>query len=338
VNDDAPETRIGRLLADAVPPMREPADRLAEVRARVRRSRLRTGGAAIGAVAAVAALALAVPQLPLASPPVAPAAVDPAAEQYQGTAMVIEGPEHDGPRLCPAASAQPAPMTGGGGAQAAPTCQGPAPAVVGWDWDEAWAEGFEAADGITWGIYRLVGAWDGERFTLTAPPMPPDPVAVPGSEVDFSTPCREPSGGWRPVDPERATSETLDQVLTEAEQLPAYAGSWVDQSAAPGTNDPTQLVLNLRFTGDLDGRVEWVRQRWGGALCVSNAERSWAELLEIQERLLEELPQWLSGGPDVQANAVAAEVLIATRELQRELDQRYGAGAVVLHGWLAPAR
>jgi hypothetical protein len=335
VNDDGPETRIGRLLADAVPPLREPADRLAEVRARVRRSRLRTGGAAIGAVAAVAALALAVPQLLFASPPPAePAAVDPAAPRYEGTAMVKESPEFGGPRLCPAAWAVPA--VGGGDAGPSPTCPGPAPEVAGWDWDQA--PGAESDNGITWGVYELVGAWDGERFTVTEPPRPGDQSAAPGPEVDFDTPCPEPSGGWRPVDPALATTVTLDQVLTEAERESAYAGSWVDQSAAPGTNDPARLVLNLRFTGDLDEWEGWARERWGGALCVTAAERSWAELLDIQERLIEDLPHWLSGGPDVRANAITAEVLIATRELQRELDQRYGAGAVVLHGWLAPAR
>lgn len=331
--NDVPETGIGRLLADAVPPMREPADRLAEVRARVRRTRLRTGAVAAGAVAAVVALAVAVPQLLLAAPP--PAAVpalDPPDPRYQGTVMVMEGPEHDGPRLCPASWAVPA--IGDGAAAPSGTCPGPAPAVVGWDWGEA--PDAESAGGVAWGVYELVGTWDGERFTVTEPPQPGDPTAMPGPEVDFSTPCLEPTGGWRPVDPELATSEALDQVLTEAEQLPAYAGSWVDQSAAPGTNDPTRLVLNLLFTGDLGGRVEWVRQRWGGALCVTHAERSWAELLEIQERVLEEVPQWLSGGPDVQANAVTAEVLIASSELQRELDQRYGTGAVILRGWLEP--
>lgn len=58
-------TGIGRLLADAVPPLPEPADRVGQVRARVRRSRLRAGAAVTGAVAVLVVAALAVPSLGL---------------------------------------------------------------------------------------------------------------------------------------------------------------------------------------------------------------------------------------------------------------------------------
>lgn len=61
-------TGIGRLLAGAVPPLPEPADRIGEVRNRVRRTRLRTGGAVAGVVAVLVTVALAVPSLVLGGP------------------------------------------------------------------------------------------------------------------------------------------------------------------------------------------------------------------------------------------------------------------------------
>lgn len=56
-------TEIGRLLADAVPPLPEPADRIGQVRVRVRRARARAATVAAGASVVLAALALAVPQI-----------------------------------------------------------------------------------------------------------------------------------------------------------------------------------------------------------------------------------------------------------------------------------
>jgi hypothetical protein len=50
-----------------------------------------------------------------------------------------------------------------------------------------------------------------------------------------------------------------------------------------------------------------------------------------------ELPDLVLGsGVDPVANAVTAQVVVVDPDLQRELDQRYGAGAVILQGWLRP--
>jgi hypothetical protein len=64
-------------------------------------------------------------------------------------------------------------------------------------------------------------------------------------------------------------------------------------------------VLNLRFTGEPAGRERSVRQVWGGALCVSGAEHTEAALVAVQQ-------------------------------LRQEVDRRYGAGTVILDGWLRP--
>ena len=86
------------------------------------------------------------------------------------------------------------------------------------------------------------------------------------------------SGG--PADGRRAeTSRAELPALAEAE--PDFAGFWVDQfpdQPPYGGNDPTRLVVNVRFTGDLERHERELRKVWGGALCVSQAERTQAEL------------------------------------------------------------
>jgi hypothetical protein len=254
-----------------------------------------------------------------------PAGIEPGRQIYQVSATVLEAPG-TGPQLCQSvADSYP------------PQCSGPE--VVGWDWADVTAE---SASGTTWGSYRLTGTWDGQRFTLTGTPEPdvgPDVGPAPDTElVDLTTPCQTPAGGWRVLDPDTATMDALNEAVSRAAHEPGYAGSWVDQSTlAGGGNDPSRTVLNLRFTGDLAAAEQAIRQFWGGPLCVTGAERTDAELLDIQQRLHVELPDLVLGsGVDPVANAVTAQVVVVDPDLQRELDQRYGAGAVILQGWLRP--
>jgi hypothetical protein len=262
-----------------------------------------------------------------------PAGGAPGTQVYQAAGTVLESPG-TGPQLCfGVAESYP------------PQCQGPE--LVGWDWSAVEAE---SASGTTWGSFRLTGTWDGERFTLTGPPRPDDGRPAPGSgEPDFASPCPEPAGGWRPVDPDTATEDALAAAFALASGDPGYAGGWLDQSylddqggegrtgLEQAANDPTRLVLNLRFTGELAGRERSVRQVWGGALCVSRAGHTEAELVAVQQRLQQDLPEVLLGsGVDVVANAVTAQVYVADRELRQEVDRRYGAGTVILDGWLRP--
>lgn len=48
-----------------------------------------------------------------------------------------------------------------------PQCSGPE--IVGWDWDSV--DGEETASEVTWGTYAVQGTWDGERLTVTQPPI-----------------------------------------------------------------------------------------------------------------------------------------------------------------------
>lgn len=248
---------------------------------------------------------------------------DPDGQVYQVSGTVLEAPE-TGPQLCHmVADSLP------------PQCSGPE--VVGWDWTAVEAE---SASGTTWGSYLLTGTWDGTRFTLTEPAQPDTGSQQPAEpdQPDFTSPCPEPAGGWRPVDPATATQDGLDAALALAAEDPGYAGGWVDQPHLDQlTNDPTKLVLNLRFTGDHQAREEPVREVWGGALCLTGAAHTEAKLLDIQQRVHQDLPDVVLGsGPDPVANVLSVQVFVATDELQQDLDQRYGEGTVVLDGWLRP--
>jgi hypothetical protein len=268
----------------------------------------------------------------------AEADADPAAEpgasdqqqRYEVAATVLESPEH-GPQLCGAVEDSLPPQCGG-------------PDIVGWDWETVEAE---SVHGTTWGGYVLVGTWDGERFTLTEPAVVDDGSRAPDPDEEdpFASPCPAPDGGWQPVDPATATDGALEEALARAATAPDYAGAWLDQSYMADVdesdieelgNDPTRLVLNLQFTGDLAEREQWIREVWGGALCVTGADHTEAELRDIQQRVHEDLPDVQSSGVDVAANVVTAQVFVATPELQQQVDDAYGEGTVVLDGWLRP--
>lgn len=245
------------------------------------------------------------------------------AGRFAVTATVLADEDH-GPQLCgTVADSYP------------PQCSGPA--VVGWDWDSVEAE---SAASTRWGNYQLVGTWDGERFTLTEPATPADPTAIPDRRsIDFTTPCPEPAGGWRVEDSATTARQTA---LTRAAASPHYAGGWLDYLDGPpaelesAPEDSGAAVLNLRFTSDLDRHERKIREVYGGPLCVTAADRTEAELREIQRAVIDSGVAGFGVGPDVVQNAVIVEVLVATEEQQAELDARYGVGAVLLYGYLQP--
>ena len=240
---------------------------------------------------------------------------------YAVMTTVLENAEH-GPQLC----------IGGVQESFPPQCGGPD--VVNWDWEEAPAK--ESANGVTWGTYLVAGTYDGESFTLTAPPELPEATTQMQS-VDFTSPCVEPPGGWSVIDGTKATHDALDATLQAAQVEDDFAGAWIDQRDDPGTNDPTRLVLNLRFTGDLERHEREVRQTWGGALCVTLAERTLAELREIQQEV-HDRHQPLSSSVDEVRNLVEVGVVLdRDGDLQRELDDRYGEGVVEVESVLKPA-
>lgn len=249
-------------------------------------------------------------------------------QRYRATATVLEAPDH-GPQLC----------LGGVAESYPPQCGGPD--VVGWDWDDV--EGGESAAGTTWGTWEVVGTFDGERFTLTEPPGEPrDAGAVDVGAPDFTTPCDEPEGGWAVVRPATATEQGREAAISYAGTRPDHAGTWIDQrsddpavDAGLPPDDPARIILNVRFTGDLERHEAELRQRWGGALCVLGAERSIAELEAIRDELQSELEPLGSGVSEV-ANRVELQLAVVDDDLRAELDERYGEGVVSVHGRLEP--
>jgi hypothetical protein len=251
--------------------------------------------------------------------------------RYRVSATVLESPDH-GPQLCREVMDSLPPQCGG-------------PDVVGWDWDDV--DGEESASGTTWGTFELIGTWDGERFTLTDAPAPPAVDLGPdGAAVEPPTPCPEPAGGWVVVDPATATFDAQTAAAEYAQGQPSLGGLWVDQSINPAladgfdpgdeerANDPTRLVLNASFTGDLARHERELRAIWGGPLCVSEAAHSQADLMEIEASIPDEgrLASWV----DVITGTVHADYLLVDREVQAELDRRHGPGVVVLSSWLQP--
>jgi hypothetical protein len=235
---------------------------------------------------------------------------------YRVTGTVLENAEH-GPQLCR-----------GVGESFPPQCDGLD--IVGWTWD-----GLEHSDrgGVRWGNFEIIATFDGTRLTLSEPPWPPS-VRRPGPTPDFTTPCPAPVGGWRVVDAAKATDAALKEAAALADSAPDAAGVWIDQNG--GTNDPRKLVLNARFAGDLAAHEARLRAVWGGALCVSSAARSTADLHRVRAEL-STLPGLLYAGVDTLTNQVVAGVYVATDARQRELDARYGPGVVKLTGLLEPA-
>lgn len=237
--------------------------------------------------------------------------------RYTGTFTVLENAEH-GPLLCVGAFTSDPPQCGG-------------PDVLGWSWDEA--EGAESANGVTWGSYVVTGTWDGTALTLTEPPLlaaSTSPVLPPGEPAvpDFTTPCEPPAGGWAVVDPVTATDAGRAAIEEYTGAQPDHAGTWVDTSV-----DPT--VVNVRFTGDLERHETALSQVWGGALCVSPAERSMRELTAIQEELAGTVPNMTMVGPEATANVVLLHVFVDDG-IQARMDERYGPGVVRVTAALRP--
>jgi hypothetical protein len=157
---------------------------------------------------------------------------------------------------------------------------------------------------------------------------------------DFTSPCAVPPGGWKPVDPAKATDDAMNAVNGMVTNDPDYAGLWIDQEApkndkATPQNDPQKYVLNVKFTKDLARHEAEIRKIWGGALCVSAARHTDAELRKIQDELTGE-PGMTYASTDTVRGTVEIGVFVATEGRQRALDAKYGAGLVNLVGTLEP--
>ncbi|MDP3968326.1 MAG: hypothetical protein Q8Q02_08585, partial [Nocardioides sp.] len=79
-----------------------------------------------------------------------------------------------------------------------------------------------------------------------------------------------------------------------------------------------------------------LRAVWGGALCVSEAQRAGSELRKVQRELADRSDELglLSAGAS--RDRVHVEVFFDDGTLQRQLDAEYGADLVVVSSALRP--
>lgn len=221
-----------------------------------------------------------------------------------------------------------------------PHCGGPP--LVGWDWS-AHEGNFEESNDVRWGDFLVTGTFDGTSVTPTSV-VPADEAPEPDYPDDdldtlLATPCDEPEGGWGVTDLAKATNRSMDATFRAAEKLPGYADAWVDQSPNPASdaedvadvadqmNDPTKLIINVRVTQDVEGAEKSLRTRWGGALCVSEARFSDADLEPIQEAM-GDLPGFT--GSSRGRDQVEATVLYDDGSIQAWANSMYGDGVVVV--------
>jgi hypothetical protein len=216
-----------------------------------------------------------------------------------------------------------------------PQCGGPE--LVGWTWADHDGD-FEDVSGTKFGEFVVTGTFDGSSIEPTEI-VPADEFDAPPYDdgVDpFASPCPEPEGGWRVIDPERTTDRTLDQAVSRARRIDGFGDIWVDQSInpandepgeQPGMNDPKKLILNLTFTHDLETAEAIVREIWGGALCVSRARMSDRDLEPIQEAV-GDMPGFSSSSRG--DGQVDLAVTYDDGSIQAWLDQEYGVGTVVV--------
>jgi hypothetical protein len=256
-------------------------------------------------------------------PPPAASEPDPG-QLYEVNAMVLEDGTH-GPMLCL-----------GGVLESLPPQCGDVP-IASWDWQAV--EGEETAGETTWGTYHVAGRYDGETFAVTdVGQYEEDPSAF-GTSSDFTSPCREPAGGWIGLD--QATQEDARPAHAYARSQPDYVTSWVTH-LDPAALEFGPVIVNAVFTGDHKHHEAKIREVWDGPLCVVERDvpsaRELGRIREEAEAGLGELGLRMlwSQGPGVEPVIEIGVVIDVEGKAQAALDARYGPGMVRLIPALRP--
>ncbi|GAA2129556.1 hypothetical protein [Nocardioides bigeumensis] len=248
-----------------------------------------------------------------------PTSVPPPTSDVVGVGTVMDLGQGEDPQLCLGAVAESYP----------PQCSGIP--ITNWDWKPV-KDTSEASGTVRWGSYAVTGAYDGKTFEVTQEPMSSalyDPMPA---DNPFVTTCEEPAGGWAVVDESKVGFEDQDAVYAAAAQLPNYAGSFLDMNADK-PDDASATIVNVLVTDDPEGAEKALREVWGGPLCVTVAEHTEAELVEIQDGLTG-LPGLLSSGP--QLDKLVVDVVWDDGTLQSWADATYGEGLVAMRSVLQP--
>jgi hypothetical protein len=265
------------------------------------------------------------------APGAAPTSPPTSETRYETNAIVLQR-SSDEPMLCLGAIAESFP----------PQC-GTIP-IRNWSWDRV--DGEQAAAGSTWGVYHVVGTYDGESFTALEVRAADRTDEAPQDEIEI--PCPEPAGGWTASDPSRMSERDLYAAGRLASGEPDSAGWWIKHtqpeppSADQGGVDTLKdVVMNAAFTGDVERHRRELAAVWGGPLCVVRYDRTESELRRIQSDLTENGRrdfgiQLLFASTDVVHNQVDIGVVVADEGTRDAVDERYGPGTVRLLPALRP--
>lgn len=223
-----------------------------------------------------------------------------------------------GPELCLGAIAESYP----------PQCGGPA--IRNWSWGD---HKHQRAAGVRWGFFTLVGTWDGAVFTYRRNGKPPKEREP---ELEFASPCKPPSGGWRAADPSRTGPSDLEGALQAVSKHPHLGGVWVDtrKERIPGSAEPS--IINAKVTRGAAEARHMIRAHWGGALCVSKARHTEKELRKVQSAV-EAVGGFLGAGTDIINETVDLQVIFDDGSIQSWADATYGDGLVHVQSRLVPA-
>ncbi|MFS0893299.1 hypothetical protein [Microbacterium sp. 179-I 3D3 NHS] len=229
--------------------------------------------------------------------------------------------------------------------------------LSGWDW-EAVEGKYEAHAGVRWGDFTVTGAYDSDAETLavvSTGPIAATPTTDPRGPI-LPSRCPAPDGGWKIVDETRASSEALHAATGTIMSMEGFGTMWIDRSeiptVPPGTDTLEEMrldavhaglsILNVGVRSDPASAEERIRDVWGGALCVFSVAYTATELnARVQaivgdpRRMTEQ--QIMTVGPDALTGVITVQVVHdVDGALQREMDQQYGPGAVVVSSILVP--
>jgi hypothetical protein len=248
-------------------------------------------------------------------------------QRYEATATVLAA-EHDA-MLCL-----------GGILDSLPPQCGDVP-VTNWDWSDVDNE--QTMAGTTWGTYHVVGTFDGDAFTLTERPGPPEKEPAPKDEP-IETPCPEPRSGWPTTSSSTTFDPSFEATTKFARNQADFAGLWIDyvEPFDPSAGeDPKGVIITAAFTKDLDRHEAELRELWDGPLCVWHHDRTMDELNSIQSELVDSVAKELGlyvtyADADEVDNVVELGVVAIDENARAELDRRYGAGTVLVDPALQP--
>jgi hypothetical protein len=246
--------------------------------------------------------------------------------RYQADVFVLDEPDRE-PVMCLGGIAESLP----------PQCEGIP--IVGWNWSAV--EGEETTSDTTWGFFHVVGTYDGS--TLGVLEVGPPTTEAPDRDP-IDTPCPEPAAGWTSPDLSKASDPDLVALMRVVEEELDFAGFWIDyveEPAGEGLVEPGGIIANVAFTGDAEARADTIPEIWGGPLCLVRHERTYEELRRIQRELSDGAAAELGlevtwSGVSQHDNVVELGVVVADDASRMAVDERYGAGAVLLVPALEP--